>query len=77
MSDEKQRIRIATGSIREELKIFPKSSAMENLLATSVSLWFALGADKSERRQTLTIYTVAPALRSGRGLKHQVTGNSQ
>jgi hypothetical protein len=70
MSNEKECIRIAVSSIPEELKIFPKSSAIENHLETSVSWWFALGADKNERRQILTIYTVAPALRSGRGLKH-------
>ena len=69
MSDEKQCIRIAASSIPEELKIFSKLSAIENHLETSVSWWFALGADKNERRQALIIYTVAPALRRGRGLK--------
>lgn len=73
MSDEKQRIRIAAGSISEQLSIFPKSSTLENLLEVLASSWFAFGFDKNERRQTLTLHTVAPALRSGRGLKHRAT----
>jgi hypothetical protein len=77
MSDEKQPIRIAASSTSNELRSFPKSSALENLLATSVSSWFARGADKSERRQTLITYTVAPALRGGRGLKHAAASRSR
>lgn len=36
---------------------------------TYVQVRFAPGVEKNQRRQAVILYTVAPALRSGRGLK--------
>ena len=70
MSDAKQGMRIAVGLTSAKLSVFFESSAFERELESYVASRFAISSYKNERRHAFTLHTVAPALRSGRGLKH-------
>ena len=69
MSDERKPGEIAASVTSAKVNVFSESAVFKRELESYVPSRFAISSDKNERRQAVTLQTVAPALRSGRGLK--------
>ncbi len=69
MSDERKLGKIAASVTSAKVNVFSESAVLKHESESYVPSRFAISLHKTERRQAVTVRTVAPALRSGRGLK--------